>query len=113
MSRILTKKYYLCLFLALPFLERSYANEIDNHRHISLSETKEVEDYKKANVITSFDDNNGNLFIFNDPTILNIQNLNEIKTEAIANLKESSMGKISNIKASLCSLFRVCNFEMF
>ena len=110
MNRILTQNYYVCLFLVLLCLERNYVNGSNSNRNFLSSQTKEDEDYTSANVITSSHDTNGNLLIFNDPIILDIQNFNEIKTEAIVNLKESSVEKILMIKASLCSLFRVCNF---
>ena len=110
MNRILTQKYYICLFLVLLCSERNYVNGSNSNRNFLSSQTKEDEDYTSANVITSSHDTNGNLLIFNDPIILDIQNFNEIKTEAIVNLKESSVEKILMIKASLCSLFRVCNF---
>ena len=109
MNRILTQNYYACLFLVLLCLERNYVNGSNSNRNFLSSQTNN----KSANVITSSHNTNGNLLIFNNPIILNIQNVNEIKTETIANLKESTVEKISMIKALLCSLFRVCDFEFF
>ena len=109
MNRILTQNYYVCLFLVLLCLERNYVNGSNSNRNFLSSQKNN----KSANLITSSHNTNGNLLIFNDPTILNIQHFNEIKTEAIAHLKESSVEKSSRIKASLCSFFRVCNFDFF
>ena len=53
----------------------------------------------------------GSVLIFNDPIIVNVQNFNRTQTEGLDNLKVSSMEKLSEIKASLCSLFRVCDFD--
>ena len=76
-----------------------------------LSQTVEHDDNKNSDELSNPRYSKGSVLIFNDPIIVNVQNLNRTQTEGVDNLKVSSMEKLSEIKASLCSLFRVCDFD--
>ena len=76
-----------------------------------LSQTEEHDDNKNSDDLSNPHNSKGSVLIFNDPIIVNVQNFNRSQTEGVDYLKVSSMEKLSEIKASLCSLFRVCDFK--
>ena len=111
MNRILTPQHFLCTFLIFQCLDGNFVIGKNGNRKFLLSLTDEDDDSKKSDESSDRHYAKGSVLIFKDPIIVNVQSLNRTQTEGVDHLKVSSMEKLSEIKASLCSLFRVCDFD--
>ena len=103
----------LCTFLIFRCLESKFVIGKAGNRKFLLSQMEEHDDYKKLDESSDSHYATGNVLIFNDPIIVNVQSFDTTQTEGVDNLKTSSIEKLSEIKSSLCSLFRVCEFNFY
>ena len=113
MNRILALQHFLCIFLIFRCLDLHFVIGNARNRKFLLSQTEEHDDFKKSDELTNHHHAKGSVLIFNDPIIVNVRSLNRTQTGGVDNLKTSSMEKLSEIKALLCSLFRVCDIVIF